>query len=91
MFTLFPGCPYDIIKNKTPEPVASGIGYQKASEGLTKTKEFFVKTFGNDWNIEKFRECYINNNIFRWITLGKVSPYYLTISPFVKEIFKEED
>ena len=37
------------------------------------------------------QECYINNNIFRWINLGKISPYYLAISSFVKKIFTEDD
>ena len=82
---------YDVIKNKTQEPVASNIGFQKAIDGIIKTKEFLVKTFGNDWSIEKFKECYINNNIFRWINLGKISPYYLAVSPFVKQVFNEDD
>ena len=33
----------------------------------------------------------INNNIFRWINLGKISPYYLAVSPFVKQVFNEDD
>lgn len=82
---------YDTIKNKPPESIVSGIGFKKAIEGIIKTKEFIVKSFGDDWNIEKFRQCYINNNIFRWINLSKISPYYLAISPFVKEVFTEDD
>ena len=82
---------YDEIKKRPVEAVQTGVGAQKAIDGLHKTKEFLVKTFGADITIEKFKESYINNNIFRWINLGKISPYYLAISPFIKSIFTEDD
>jgi hypothetical protein len=82
---------YDSVKNKPAESVANGIGFQKAIDGIEKTKEFLTKTFGSELTVEKYRECYINNNIFRWINLAKISPYYIAISPFMKSIFTEDD
>ena len=82
---------YDSVKNKPAESVANGIGFQKAIDGIEKTKEFFAKIFGSEHTLNKMQECYINNNIFRWINLGKISPYYLAISSFVKKIFTEDD
>jgi hypothetical protein len=83
---------YDQVRNKPKDTVeVTGVGIQKALEGIEKTKEFIVKTFGPDVNFDKYKEAYINNNIFRWINLGKISPYYLAISPFVKKLFTEED
>lgn len=83
---------YDQIRNKPKDNVeVNGIGIQKALDGIEKTKEFFVKTFGSDITFEKYKESYINNNIFRWINLGKISPYYLAVSPFIKKLFTEDD
>lgn len=82
---------YESIKKKPQETTASGIGYQKAIDGIEKTKEFLTKTFNSDLSFEKYHESYINNNIFRWITLGKISPYYLTLSPFISKLFNEQD
>ena len=82
---------YDSVKNKPAESVANGIGFQKAIDGIEKTKEFIAKIFGSEHTLNKMQECYINNNIFRWINLGKISPYYLAISSFVKKIFTEDD
>jgi hypothetical protein len=82
---------YDAIKKKPQESVATGIGFQKAIDGIEKTKEFLTKSFNSDLSYSKFHESYINNNIFRWIALGKISPYYLARSPFIKKIFTEED
>jgi len=82
---------YDSFKNKPKDAVVTGIGYQKALEGIEKTKEFLVKTFGINLTFDKFKESYINNNIFRWINLGKISPYYLAMSPFIKKLFSQDD
>lgn len=77
--------------SKTTEPVATNIGIAKAIDGLEKTKEFLVKTFSSDLSFPRFQEAYLNNNIFRWINLNKISPYYLAISPFIKKLFNDND
>lgn len=82
---------YDTVSKPSDENVANGIGFAKAIDGFEKTKEFLVKAFSSDLSIEKFKEAYTNNNIFRWINLNKISPYYLSVSPFIKSIFNEND
>jgi len=63
----------------------------KALEGIERTKEFFVKAFAGDLSFQKFQEAHLNKNIFRWINLQKISPYYLAISPFIQNILTPED
>lgn len=83
---------YDSIISKPMEdsrPIEAGV--IKAVDGLEKTKEFITKNIGSSPDFDKFKECYVNKNIIRWINFGKISPYYIAISPFVKKLFKEED
>lgn len=81
---------YDSISSK-PQEVSKVThpGISKALYGLETTKEFLTKSLGADRTIEKYREAKINNNLSRWINLGKISPYYLAISPFISSIFTE--
>lgn len=83
---------YDNISQKPLE--ASQVthpGVAKALDGLEKTKEFLTKTFGQDLSIEKYQESKTNNNFYRWVNLGKISPYYLAISPHIASVFSSED
>jgi hypothetical protein len=77
--------PIDKEIQKSPQAIL------KALEGIERTKEFLAKTIGGDYTFEKIQECYINKNIFRWINLQKISPYYLAISPFAQKLLTEED
>ena len=76
---------------RSAEPVATNIGIAKAMDGLEKTHEFLTKTFSSDLSFDRFKEAYINKNIFRWINLNKISPYYICISTFIKRLFNEDD
>lgn len=78
---------YDMI------PTSSGMGARgiahgalKAVDGLEKTKEFLVKSLGGELEEQKYREAVLNNNIFRWINLGKISPYYVAVSPMIAKV-----
>lgn len=76
-----------------PTEISQPIGPAiiKAIEGLEKTKEFITKSMGPAPSFEKYQEAYINNNIFRWVNFGKISPYYLAISPHIAALLKPED
>lgn len=65
-------------------------GALKAIDGLEKTKEFLVKSLG-DLVEERYRQAIINNNIFRWVNLGKISPYYIAISPIMSRLLGKPD
>ena len=74
-----------VIENKVPVPVSQ----IKMEYALNKTKEFLVKTFGNEVSIEKFRTAVQDKSFHRWLTLEKISPYYLVLSPLVAALFPE--
>ena len=83
---------YDAISAKPSEisqPVGAGV--VKAIHALEQTKEFITKTFGAAPNLEKYREAYLNNNLFRWANFGKISPYYLVVSPHIASIMTPDD
>ena len=83
---------YDAATAKPTEiSQAVGPGVVKALDGLEKTKEFLAKTFGAAPGIDKYREAYLNNNLFRWANFGKISPYYLVISPHIAAVMTPED
>lgn len=65
-------------------------GVAKAIFGLEKTKEFISSKF-KEPRLQDFRDAYGCGDLFRWINFGKISPYYLAISPFMSQILKEED
>lgn len=58
---------------------------------LEKTKEFLVQTFNGEPTIQKMQEAVINKNLYRWITVGKVSPFYLVISPYIAQVLPGEN
>lgn len=73
-----------VIEDKVPMPA----NQVKVVEALNRTKEFLVKVFGVI-TLEKFQESIQNKNFGRWLTLGKISPYYLVLSPIITQIFPE--
>lgn len=83
---------YDTIKDRPSEvSQVTHPGIAKALLGLEKTKEFLTKAIGSNPSIEKYQEAKLNNNFYRWVNLGKISPYYLAVSPHVAAVFTEED
>ena len=83
---------YDAIVAKPTEiSEAVGPGAIKAVHGFEKTKEFITKTLGDNPTFEQYKEAYEKGQVFAWINFGKISPYYLTISPYLKRLVKSED
>lgn len=83
---------YDAISQRPAEvSQVTYPGIAKAILGLQTTKEFITKVFGANPGIEKYQEAKLNNNFCRWVNLGKISPYYLAISPYVNKVFTPED
>ena len=76
-----------IIEDKVPLP-ANQI---KVAEALDRTREFLVQTFSGEISLEKLQEAVVNKNFLRWITLGKISPYYLALSPLVAQAVPDLD
>jgi len=82
---------YDCVVEQKGFNIKITISSQKIVEALEKTKEFIFKTLGAEPSIERYKEAIINKNLFRWINFGKISPYYLVMSPYIKQLVSEED
>lgn len=67
----------------------SQSGVIKAIHGIVETKKFIVKNIGEKPSLEDYSSC--KKLFFNWANFGKISPYYLAISPYVQKIFTEED
>lgn len=63
----------------------------KAIDALQRTKEFIVKSYGDNPSYEKFQEAIINKNFFRWVNFGKISAYYLALSPYAAKALSDDD
>jgi hypothetical protein len=82
---------YDSVVSEKGFTTKITASSQKVLDAFEKTKEFIFKTLGPEPSLEKYREAVINKNLFRWISLGKISPYYLCLSPYFKKLVSEED
>lgn len=83
---------YDTVMNK-PNQVSFVVspGTSKALKGLQDTFDFFNKRLNKIPTLEELKGFHASGDLFLWINFGKVSPYYLTISPFCQEIITEEE
>lgn len=82
---------YDSVVEQKGFNIKVTVSSQKVVDALEKTQEFIFKTLGPNPTIEKYKEAIINKNLFRWINVGKISPYYLALSPYIKQLISEED
>jgi hypothetical protein len=83
---------YDSLTQKPSEvPQVTAPGTAKAIAGLEDTKEFLAKTFGASPSLDKYKEAVLNRNLFRWINFGKISPYYLALSPYIAQVMGPDD
>lgn len=83
---------YDSLINKPAEvSFVVSPGRAKAIKGLQDTYEFFKSRLATIPNLEEMKNFHSNSDLFLWINFGKVSPYYLALSPFCQEILTKED
>ncbi len=75
------------IRSKVHE---NKISNSKIQDALKKTKDFFSKTFGSDITYEQFKEIEKTGSLYRYINFGKISPYYLVLSPHFQKLKKEK-
>lgn len=57
---------------------------QKIHAELKRTKEFLKKQAKGPINEDFIKMVIENRSLLRWVTFGKVSPYYVVLSPLVK-------
>lgn len=82
---------YDSLTKKTEDFSISSVGIAKALDGINKTQEFYLKSFSLLPTLEQFTVKYSKKQILTLINLGKISPYYLCISPFIKVLLSEKE
>jgi len=57
---------------------------------LNRTKKFLTKELGDPPKYEKLEDKIKDLTFIRWVTVGKISPYYVLLSPFVKKLCGNE-
>lgn len=75
------------IKSKSPQ---IKVQNSKIYEALKRTKEFIKQSIGDKPNIEQYKSFESNQQLYRWINFGKISPYYLVLSPYIEKIINKE-
>lgn len=58
---------------------------------LQDTRKFLVSKLGENYNKQDIIILLQDRTLIGWTTLGKVSPYYLVLSPFLRDVLKIED
>lgn len=58
---------------------------------LNKTKEFLLNQFRRKPTLEDIQSAFDSRAMIRWITLGKISGYYVVLSPLVAKCLKNKD
>lgn len=53
---------------------------------LLATKKFFIEIYNGVPNFDNIQRNIYDRMMIKWVTLGKVSPYYILLSPFVHKI-----
>lgn len=72
------------VKTVSHGPVTAS--HNKVISALESTREFLVQIFDGQPSLQKMKEAVTNRNLFRWITVGKISPFYCVLSPWVAEV-----
>lgn len=83
---------YDTVMNK-PSEVSFVVspGRAKAIKGLQDTYDFFKNRLNKIPNLQDLKNFHASNDLFLWVNFGKVSPYYLALSPYCNNIMTKEN
>jgi len=78
----------EAIKPKTTEELE--ISPSLALVELSRTKKFLIQELGDPPKIERMDEKIKDLSFVRWVTVGKVTPYYVLLSPYIKKLLGED-
>lgn len=76
-------------KLKTPVEISNGLKFLKAKESIVRTKKFISNKLGNEPSMKDYENN--KSNLLNWINFGNISPYYITLSPYMMKIFSKDD
>lgn len=60
----------------------------RIAQEIDKTKLFFARFYEGTPTREQVKAMVDDGNLRRWVALGKVSPYYVLLSPFARAAFQ---
>lgn len=63
----------------------------KVCSSLKKSREFFEKNTGHPPTYEDIQIALKDHAMVRWVTLGRVSPYYILLSPWISKALEGKD
>lgn len=81
---------YDSIANMKTDAAPSKVSNHKVLDALRKSKVFLKGELGDSPGIADYVAAESDGALYRWINFGKVSPYYVVMSPFMSKVIKEE-
>jgi hypothetical protein len=55
----------------------------KIESELKGTKEFFFEKYNRNPSFEQINQAMHDHTMIRWVTISKVTPYYILLSPYV--------
>lgn len=76
----------DHVENIKAE-ATDGFAY-KVGQELAHTKEFLLKQSEGKLTREFIQQISGDRTLLRWVTFGKVSPYYIVLSPWVNSMYE---
>jgi len=65
------------------EPVTVTAPNTTVVKDLRHTKDHFIKKFGGCPNFSQVEQALKDHTMVRWVTMDRVSPYYILLSPWV--------
>jgi len=82
---------YDATVNINSNHKKNKIAPTKILEALKKTKDFITSVCGENPTYERFSELESSGGLFSGVNIGKISPYYLVMSPYFEKLEKERN
>ncbi len=65
-------------------PVASSTASNSMIESeLKRTRKFFFEKYNRDPSYSQIHQAMYDHTMIRWVTIDRVSPYYILLSPYV--------
>jgi hypothetical protein len=79
---------HESIRPRTAEEL--DINPSLALVELSRTKKFLIGELGDPPKIERLQEKVKDLSFIRWVTVGKVAPYYVLLSPYIKRLLGDD-
>ncbi|RDJ35375.1 MAG: hypothetical protein DWQ19_11205 [Crenarchaeota archaeon] len=62
---------------------------ESAINELKRTRNFYIANFSEDYGKKEVEKIIRNKDIIKWVAFSKVSPFYLALSPLIKNHFND--